>query len=63
MELKHLEDTIERINRIEELETETIMSTKRNLIAIEKGKSIKMNKLEKDLRIKIVKQRKIKEKQ
>ena len=39
------------------------MSTKRNLIAIEKGKSIKMNKLEKDLRIKIVKQRKIKEKQ
>ena len=63
MELKHLEDTIERINRIEELETETIMSTKINLIAIEKGKSIKMNKLEKDLRIKIVKQRKIKEKQ
>ena len=57
-ELRSLEHAIEKINIIEELETEAIIdSTKRKLSTIEKEKINKINELEQDLRIKTVKRR------
>ena len=62
IELKDPEDATEKINKIEELETEIIIeSTKRKLGAIEIEKIIKINELEEDLRIETV-MRRMKEK-
>ena len=49
-ELKNVEGAIGEINKIEELETKIIQSTKRKLSAIEKEKMDKTNELEEDLR-------------
>ena len=55
-ELKNLEDAIEETNKIEELETEIIIeSRKRKLSAIEKEKRKRINELEENLRIETVK--------
>ena len=55
-------DVMERKHKIIELPKKLIIeSTKRKLNAIEKGKTIKINELEEDLRIETVKRR-IKEK-
>ena len=57
-QLKNLEYTTKEINKIGELETETIIeSTKRKLSAKEKEKINKINELEKDLRTETVKRR------
>ena len=57
-ELKDQENAIEEINRIEGLEIETIKgSTKRKLSVVEKERIDKINELEENLRIKIVKWR------
>ena len=61
-ELKSLEDAIEKINKIEELETEILIEfTKRKLSAIEKEQIIKIDELEEDLRTETV-MRRVKEK-
>ena len=58
IELKDPKDATEKINKIEELETEIIIeSTKRKLGAIEIEKIIKINELEEDLRIETVMRR------
>ena len=55
-ELKDQENAIEEINRIEGLEIETIKeSAKRKLSVVEKERIDKINELEENLRIKIVK--------
>ena len=55
-------DVMERKHKIIELQKKLIIeSTKRKLNAIEKGKIVKINELEEDLRIETVKRR-IKEK-
>ena len=57
-ELKNLEDTIEKLNKTEALKTKTIVeSTKSERNAKEKEKIIKINELEEDLRVEIVKRR------
>ena len=57
-ELKSLENAIEKMIKIEKLETEIIIeSTKRKLGAIEKEKINKINELEEYLRIETVKGR------
>ena len=57
-QLKNLEYATKEINKIGELETETIIeSTKRKLSAKEKEKINKINELEKDLRTETVKRR------
>ena len=54
-DLKNLENAIEKINKIEELETKIIIeSTKRKLNVIEKEKIIKINERKEDLRIETV---------
>ena len=57
-ELKNLEDPIEKLNKTEALKTKTIAeSTKSERNAKEKEKIIKINELEEDLRVEIVKRR------
>ena len=57
-ELKNLEDPIEKLNKTEALKTKTIVeSTKSERNAKEKEKIIKINELEEDLRVEIVKRR------